>query len=138
MSWHLNTLAKHGFVEEEQVPGRRRPWRLTSTGHRWDDDEPDPAADALTDVVAERAIARLRQWLGTRHDAELVWQRAAPFFTWTLWVTPEELEGIGAELMAVFERYGDRLTDPSARPAGSAPVDGLVALHPAPPLGAGR
>ncbi|MGN6741828.1 MAG: helix-turn-helix domain-containing protein [Amnibacterium sp.] len=138
MSWHLNTLAKHGFVAEEASVGRRRPWRLVGTGNRWDDEAADPASDALTGIVAERAIARLRQWLATRGEADPAWRRAAPFLTWSLWVTPDELERLGEQLMAVLEPLGDRLTDPSARPAGAAPVDGLISIHPAPALGSDR
>lgn len=73
MSWHLRLLARHGFiVEAESGRGRRRPWALAALGTRWD---PQPrteseraAADLLSSMAVERAVAQLRAWLaGTRH-----------------------------------------------------------------------
>src|SRR3954447_16418483 len=44
-SFHLRQLAKYGFVEEAGGGrGRRRPWRLTSTGVRFSDVQDDPEA----------------------------------------------------------------------------------------------
>src|ERR1700761_5397400 len=37
MSWHLQTLAKYGFVEETgEGKGRSRPWRVISHTHHFD------------------------------------------------------------------------------------------------------
>ena len=45
MSWHLQTLAKYGFVEEaEGGRGRSRPWRMTRRSERFDTSVADPEA----------------------------------------------------------------------------------------------
>src|ERR1700727_2212659 len=43
MSWHLQTLAKYGFVEETgDGRGRSRPWRVTSPTRSWETGMTDP------------------------------------------------------------------------------------------------
>src|ERR1700749_2310784 len=43
MSWHLQTLAKYGFVEETgEGKGRSRPWRLASEGQSFETGVADP------------------------------------------------------------------------------------------------
>jgi DNA-binding transcriptional ArsR family regulator len=43
MSWHLQTLAKYGFVEETgEGRGRSRPWRLTRETQRFETSMTDP------------------------------------------------------------------------------------------------
>src|ERR1700749_4766010 len=43
MSWHLQTLAKYGFVEETgEGRGRSRPWRLASEGQSFETGVADP------------------------------------------------------------------------------------------------
>src|SRR3954463_16144739 len=44
MSWHLQTLARYGFIEETgEGRGRARPWRLVSVGNRFGVSADDPA-----------------------------------------------------------------------------------------------
>jgi len=60
-SWHLRRLADHGFVREVTgVPGRHRPWRVVSEGLTWGDPDGGTADDALTDMLVERELQRLR------------------------------------------------------------------------------
>ena len=71
MSWHLQTLAKYGYVEEaEGGVGRRRPWRRVAIGTMYDETAGDPelamAAAALGLLGHERALERFRLWLGER------------------------------------------------------------------------
>src|SRR5579859_3863502 len=63
MSWHLQTLAKYGFVEETgEGRGRSRPWRVTSPGHVFEtgtgDPERDTAGDALARTFVDRTFAQ--------------------------------------------------------------------------------
>src|SRR3954454_18364614 len=54
MSWHLQTLAKYGFVEEAGGGrGRARPWRLVAAGSR--------LRASFDDVERSRATAELER-----------------------------------------------------------------------------
>lgn len=135
MSWHLRVLARHGFVEEaEGARGRRRPWALTAAGSRFDAEptsaQEQLAADTLLRTVVERSFGQLRAWLASRYAAGEQWRRAAALSDWTLYLTVEETEQLHKQLYALFENYGDRLTDPARRPLGAEPVKAFLAMHP--------
>jgi DNA-binding transcriptional ArsR family regulator len=143
MSWHLQTLAKYGYVEEaEGGVGRRRPWRLISMGTTYDDDPDDPelsvAATSLSLLGHERSFDRLRSWFGERGGYPPKWQHAW-FSTNNLsYLLPEELEQVGNEINAVLARYRDRLAHPDLRPAGSKPVNVVAYGHPIRPTPSGN
>src|SRR5579875_548422 len=59
MSWHLQTLAKYGFVEETgDGKGRSRPWRIASVRTRFNPRPDDPGASAANDELAMLMIDR--------------------------------------------------------------------------------
>lgn len=138
-SWHLRQLARYGFVEEAGTgKGRARPWQLTALSLNiagGGDTDSQLAATALTDLVRERAVQRYRRWLENRSHYPRPWQQAATEDQLLLWVTPEELERVEAEILAVQARFADRLTDPDARPHGALPVEVLVLGYPVAPPG---
>ena len=96
MSWHLQTLAKYGFVEETgEGRGRSRPWRLTSDSRSFDTGMTDPesaaAGEALERTFVERAYGEMREWWSRRLTYPLKWRRAA-FMTDTVrYLTAQEL-----------------------------------------------
>src|SRR6202034_3969611 len=60
MSWHLQTLAKYGYIEEAgSGKGRSRPWRIASVSNRFetaaDDPETRAAGEALATTFADRS-----------------------------------------------------------------------------------
>lgn len=135
MSWHLRLLARHGFVvEAEGGRGRRRPWTVAALGTRWDPQprsEPErAAADLLSSMAVERAVAQLRGWLTSRHSAPPEWQRAAAVSDWTLYLTAAEVAGIREHIYRLFDQFADRIEDPARRPAGAAAVRGLIGIFP--------
>jgi DNA-binding transcriptional ArsR family regulator len=128
-SWHLRQLARYGFIEETGGgAGRQRPWRIVPGGNTWaDPDEPDDrelarAGDATTEVLLDREYAALRRWLTERRTAPEAWRDAAFLGQSIAFLTPEELTGLGEELLALLLRYQDRLTGPALRPPGARPV----------------
>jgi DNA-binding transcriptional ArsR family regulator len=134
MSWHLRMLARHGFVTEAESSGRRRPWRLTALGTRWD---PEPrtateqtAAETLSRAAVEHAIGQLSAWLASRYTASSDWQRAAALSDWTLYLSAAETEQLRNEVYRLFERYTDRLADRRRRPRDAVPVRAFFAMHP--------
>jgi DNA-binding transcriptional ArsR family regulator len=134
-SFHLRTLARHGFVEETgEGRGRQRPWRLVTMGMNVPDIPADSetflAAAALTQLVTERQLDRLRQWRGRRRGADQAWIDAAGHSEFMTWLTPEELTEINDAVLEVFARYHGRLGDPSRRPPGSELVELLYFSFP--------
>lgn len=127
-SFHLRTLARHHFVEETgEGRGRQRPWRLVALGMNISDvpKESDTfvAAASLAQVVAERQLARLRQWWRQLRNVDQVWLDNTTQSEFLTWVTPEELGQINDAVLAVLARHHDRLADPSLRPPGAEMVE---------------
>jgi DNA-binding transcriptional ArsR family regulator len=136
-SFHLRQLAKYGFVEESGGGhGRNRPWRLIngwldlSTEHVEGEPAAEIALSSLSTMFQERAVERLRRWWATQNVFPKRWRTAAVSSQTIWWVTPEELEELGAEIRAVLYRYYERIEDASQRPAGAAPVEVLAFAYP--------
>jgi|SRR5205085_3074476 predicted ArsR family transcriptional regulator len=131
-SFHLQQLAKHGFVEEAGPGrGRRRPWRRTSSGHRWGDSAAGPeaaaAATELSRVVQEQHAAQVLAWVDRADSEPREWRNAAVSVDNTAYLTAAELQQLQEELLEVVylrlvEHYGDRLKNPIRRPPGARPV----------------
>jgi DNA-binding transcriptional ArsR family regulator len=143
MSWHLQTLAKYGFVEEaEGGIGRRRPWRRVAMGTSYEENADDPelsiAATTLSEIGSERAFERLSRWYAVRGGYSPEWQHAW-FMTNSLhYLLPAELEQLGKDMHSLLLPYRDRLAHPERRPSGSQPV-GVVAFgHPLAPNPSGN
>ena len=123
-SWHLRKLAEHGFVREARGhAGRNRPWQAVSQGLDWgepDDTAADPtdriAAEALTDLLVEREVQRLRAAQASRDTEPAAWQEVTGLVSSMLWLTAEE----AADLRG---RLTDLLQSPqrALRGAGRAP-----------------
>lgn len=120
-SYHLNILAKYGFIEQDGVRrGRQKPWRVTSSRQNWSPDDLDRegalAAEAATEVFLDHEVARLKERLrgGAAKDAE--WRRASRMTGVTTFLTAAELHDLGEELAAVAYRFADRLDNVAARP----------------------
>jgi DNA-binding transcriptional ArsR family regulator len=124
-SWHLRKLAQHGFVEEaEGGKGRQRPWQVPGLGFRWDEEgsvAPDErrAAQAVSEVMMGRAIDRLRESQERLSSEPEDWRKAQGGAESLAWLTADELTALNEEIVELFNRYAERLTDESARPQGS-------------------
>ncbi|CCH29706.1 helix-turn-helix domain-containing protein [Actinosynnema sp. NPDC047251] len=103
-SFHLRRLALFGLVEEVAGhTGREKPWRLAS----------QPA-----DALDERDDLRYARWREQRHRYPRRWRRQSAA-GYTLHLTPDEVDALGAAILDLVAPYFDRDQDP---PAGSAPV----------------
>jgi DNA-binding transcriptional ArsR family regulator len=135
-SFHLRQLAKYGFVEEaERGPGRRRPWKRVGTGMRFelvqDDPEAGAAASALAGVLREGYLERIRHAAERFHALPTEWQAVTGHSDSVLYVTPDELRELDAQVLALLRSYRERIEDPAQRPAGALPVEVLLFAHPA-------
>jgi DNA-binding transcriptional ArsR family regulator len=128
MSWHLQTLAKYGFVEEAGGGvGRARPWKLVNLGQRFRvDDSTAPetkrAAGALAELFNERVFQNIREWAVQRSSYPLEWQQSAFAVHVLSYMTPTEMAEVNDAVLEVLSRFHGRLTDPSTRPTDALPV----------------
>jgi predicted ArsR family transcriptional regulator len=143
MSWHLQTLAKYGYVEEAGGgKGRSRPWRIASVSNRFrttsEDPEFDAAGEALESTFADRAYSRLREWWARRASYSFAWRDAAFTSDSLGYLTAEEMAEVGEEIAALFGRYRDRVLNKELRPPGSQPTQLIAFGHPIPPTPSGN
>jgi DNA-binding transcriptional ArsR family regulator len=143
MSWHLQTLAKYGFVEEaEGARGRSRPWRAKTSVLSVDPEgttgELAAAEEALESIVSGRSYDKLRDWWATRGQYPAQWRRAAFSYHTFRYLTPEEMSQLSDEINEVLARFGERTRDRSARPPGAQPVQLIAYGHPIPPTPEGN
>ncbi|MDE3134040.1 MAG: helix-turn-helix transcriptional regulator [Acidobacteriota bacterium] len=142
MSWHLQTLAKYGFVEEAGGgKGRSRPWRIAEHSNRFTAQPDDPGAaaagTALAGQVLDRAVELQRQWMAERPAYPPGWQTAAFLNNRITYLTAAELREVCEELVAIVERHNDRV-DKRKRPADAMPVQLTAFGHPLPPTESGN
>jgi predicted ArsR family transcriptional regulator len=117
-SFHLRQLAKYGFVEEVGGgAGRQRPWRLTRMG-------------TLVPALLGRYVTRQQAWLQSRAGLPDEWQEVTGHSEFLLYITPEELRMLDAEVTALLRRYASRIANPSLRPPGSRPIEVLFFAFP--------
>ena len=141
-SWHLRKLAEHGFVREARGgTGRNRPWQAVSEGLEWGgpedsaDDRPGSriAADALTDVLVDQEVQRLRAARASRDTEPADWREASGLVQSQLWLTAEETRTLRTELAELLFRHVDRSGDPERRPDGARLVSLVGWLVPSGP-----
>ena len=142
-SFHLRTLAKHGFVEEAPGgTGRQRPWQRVGMMTSFDLDSEDAAtavaAQGLADHFARRNYERQQQWEATRSSYPLEWREASFASAALTYVTPGELHELGEQIVAFVNRFAERITDPGTRPADARPVAIAATGFPLPPTAKGN
>jgi predicted ArsR family transcriptional regulator len=143
MSWHLQTLAKYGFVEEAGGGrGRSRPWRMVSTSHNFDTSLPDPehaaAGEALEASFQDRGYRRLREWWSQRRSYSAEWRQAAFTNDTISYLTPAEMAQLGEDIVVLFKQYKSRTQDRSERPEDALPVHLVAFGHPIPATPSGN
>jgi DNA-binding transcriptional ArsR family regulator len=143
MSWHLQTLAKYGYIEETGGgKGRSRPWRIASVSNRFQTTAADPeanaAGEALESVAADQAYSRLRTWFTRRASYSSDWRDAAFTADSISYLTAEEMSKLGDEIADLFGRYRNRVLNKELRPADAEPVKLVAFGHPIPPTPTGN
>jgi DNA-binding transcriptional ArsR family regulator len=118
LSYHLQQLARHGYIEEAPEAGhdrRERWWRAIPGGMHWslgdfaDSPGARAAVSAAQQAIIRRQIDRLREWqINGTHRWGTDWQAAAHSTDTVLFVNPSELRELGAELDAVLDRWSER------------------------------
>jgi Helix-turn-helix domain len=135
-SYHLRTLARYGFVEEDPASaadGRERPWRARLVAFNISGGPGVPAATQLAgQLLAENMRAAAEEgrarYLARKSEYPAGWQSASGETFSVAHVTPEELDRLREQMLAVMAPY-TRL-DPASRPAGTLPVHIMLDLYP--------
>lgn len=130
-AFHLRTLAKYGFVEEaEGGTGRRRPWRRTHEGFSLEADGSTPAgsesrlaANALTGVVVDLWLERIRGVYAQRPGFSDEWRELTSMWSSALFMTAEEAERFTRDAKELMTRYQERGENPALRPEGAVPIE---------------
>jgi DNA-binding transcriptional ArsR family regulator len=114
VSYHLRTLAKHGFVHEDPDlarDGRERWWRASHPGMTWepfrflDSPERAAAANALLSQIVDRYAEAGREWLADAPNWPEDWHEVADMSDWRLRLTAAQALAMRDEVIAVIERY---------------------------------
>ena len=136
-SYHLNTLAKYGFVEQaEGGQGREKPWRMTDRQQSWSDLGLDPegtlAAQAATTGFLDFQLNQIRERYLTAPLEPDDWRDAVGMNNTNEWLTPDEVLRIREEIRDIVARYRDRVGDPATRPPGARAVNLFLSVTVAP------
>jgi hypothetical protein len=131
-SYHLNMLARYGFVEVSPGgQGREKPWRLTGVRQIWaadaDDVEGGLAAELVMESFLKVEFERLIEFERRRGIEPEPWRTATVTAGVTSFLTAEELRELGDALNDLACRYVDRLADRSLIPADARPVRIFIA-----------
>ena len=135
-SYHLRTLARYGFVEEDRASaadGRERPWRARMIAFTLED-RPDSSAGER--VASRLLVENLRasaeevrtRYLDRQYEYPADWRSAAGETFSAAHVTPDELDELRMKVLAVMEPYV-RL-DPGERSPGALPVRIMLDMFP--------
>jgi predicted ArsR family transcriptional regulator len=141
-SYHLRTLAKYGFVEEDTAhsgDGRERRWRSKVSSISVRDGTGSLAMRDAARLLSESIHASAEELRESYHDRQSEypddWQAALGTNYDVLHTTPEELETLKRRLVELFGEY--RRLSPDARPPGTRRVlvsyDFIPWFPPAPP-----
>ncbi len=135
-SYHLRTLARYGFVEEDRAAaanGRERPWRARLLAFEMEDRPDEPAAGRVASrllVENFRAAAeeiRVR-YVDRKSEYPADWQAAAGEMFSVAHVTPDELQEMRAKVLEIMAPY-IRL-DEAERSPGALPVRIMLDMFP--------
>jgi DNA-binding transcriptional ArsR family regulator len=142
MSWHLQMLAKYGFiVEAGGAKGRSRPWKIAPGTNKFNPTEAVPgsldAVEHLVITVLDRSFEQLQEWWRQHKDFGNAWFNASFIKEDTSFLTPAELADINEQMDQLLRRYDER-SDPAQRPAEALPVHMVTFAHPMPPTKPGE
>ncbi|HEU5393104.1 MAG TPA: winged helix-turn-helix domain-containing protein [Streptosporangiaceae bacterium] len=135
-SYHLRTLAKYGFVEEDPASaadGRERPWRARMLAFSIND---VPGTPTATRVASQLLVENIRmaaeetraRYVTRKSEYPADWQAAAGETFSVAHVTPEELQQMREQVLEVMAPY-IRL-EPDSRPGGARPVRIMLDMFP--------
>jgi DNA-binding transcriptional ArsR family regulator len=125
--YHLQQLAKYGFIEDAERPerGRDRPWRARARGLRWSagtDRSPDfvAASRLLREQFTAEALSALNSYWQSEDNHSPQWREAAFLLGDTAYMDPHDVQEFNEQLRALIARFRDRPAH--KQPPGALPV----------------
>lgn len=137
-SFHLRTLAKHGYVERADQRGREKPWRKTHHSHDFTPDAQDQQSVAQSASLASLYTQRAAERLIQTFDRAIVeplqpdWVPATSVTTGSFWATAEEMTELVQNVHTLLRPFDGRMDDPSLRPEGARKGHLFAAVNPDP------
>ncbi|MEE1619859.1 helix-turn-helix domain-containing protein [Zafaria sp. Z1313] len=135
-SFHLRSLAQHGYIVPGERRGREKPWKTPTTSRTQSIDPDAPgsvhAVSALAALSVQRQAERLRDYLRQAPSLPTSDVDLAGFLSSTFYATPEEMRQLRDEIQQAIDRFQGRVRNPEARPAGARKAHLFAALNLAP------
>lgn len=135
-SFHLRTLAKHGYIEPADRRGREKPWKVVARRRSQVIDRNAPGAahalSALASMSVTTETARIQDWLRAAPAQPIEEIEAASVYGASYFLTLEETFELREELFRLGERFSGRVENPELRPAGARRVSlfGVLNIDP--------
>ncbi len=131
-SYHLNMLAKYGFIEEaEGGQGREKPWKTVSGSYSISpeglDEEGAQVAEAASEAYLEQEFESIRTRLRARHGEPEDWRKIYGTRTSQMYLTAAEAAELTDRLADVMEEYQHRWQKQENRPADARRVEYFLA-----------
>ena len=122
-SFHLRTLAKHGYIERVEASGREKPWRTPASSRSQDLDPEAPgslhALASLAALTLERQGERLRGYLRQVPALPVEDAQLATILTASFYATDDELRELRERLQDLVAEFKARTRNPDLRPEGA-------------------
>ncbi len=132
-SYHLRTLAKHGFVvdDADRGNGRERWWRAAHQSTQFSEVEREPeggeALDGFLQAVAVVHTERLQRYVEERSSLPEAWAEASGIADWNLRLTPARALQLRDAIQAVVWGW-DEDADEAVDDSGAAELYEVI-LH---------
>lgn len=135
-SFHLRTLAKHGYIEPDERRGREKPWKVISRRRSQVIDRNAPGAAHALSSLASMSVSiqteRIQEWLRAAPSQPIEEVDAAAVYGASYYLTLDEVYELREELFQLGERFAGRTADPELRPDGARHVNlfGVLNIDP--------
>lgn len=125
-SYHLRMLAKHGYIEQVNQPGREKPWKVVSHGRSSVIDRDAPgsvhAVSAMASIYVHRQLDRIQSWLQRAPQLPVEDIDVSTVTSSSFYATHDEIRQFREDLLELARRFDGRWQHPERRPEGSMPV----------------
>lgn len=132
-SYHLRMLAKHGYIEQVDQPGREKPWKVVSHSRSSVIDRNAPgsvhAVSAMASIFVHRQLDRIQSWLQRASQLPVDDVDVSTITSSSFYATHEEIRQFREELWELVRRFDGRWQSPELRPEGSVPVELFAVLN---------
>lgn len=132
-SYHLRMLAKHGYIEQVDRPGREKPWKTVSSSRSQVIDRNAAgsvhAVSAMAGIHVHRQADRIQSWLQRAPQLPVDDIDVSSVMGSSFYATHEELRKFRDDLLELSRRFDGRWQHPEQRPDGSVPVQLFAVLN---------